>query len=81
MILKPIDTCDQCKMSCRANDLVIVARDIKNIKLCPNCHFELWKKYVLPTLKIGKKQQAFLQNDELSIKIYLEQYAKKIKQY
>jgi glutaredoxin-related protein len=81
MILRPIDNCDQCKKSIRANDLIIVAKGIKNIKLCPSCHYDLWKKYVLPNLKISRKNQAILQNDEISIKIYLEKYAKKIKQF
>lgn len=80
-ILRPIEQCDQCKKSIQSKDLLIVAQGIKDIKLCPNCHYELWKKYILPNLYITKKNQAILHNNDVNIKIYLNQYAKKFKEF
>jgi len=80
-ILNLIEQCDQCKKTIQSKDLLIVGQGVKDIKLCPDCHYELWKKYILPNLDITKKNQSILHKDDINIKIYLNQYAKKFKEF
>jgi hypothetical protein len=60
-MLRLIEQCDQCKMTCQTTSMLFVGE--KNgvhkqswWKLCPKCYRELYRKYVIKNVQVTKKQ-------------------------
>ena len=45
-------------------------------KLCPPCYRHLYKKYVVPNVKVERTEEKMLQLKELDVKLNLEDHSK-----
>lgn len=86
LLIKPVDNCDRCKMSIRAKDLLVIGEmsghhEKSWWKVCPKCYETLYRKYVIPTVKVDKRAEKILNMDELDIKIQLERHSKLWRQF
>lgn len=50
-------------------------------KLCPKCYEHMYKKHVIPSIKVDKGQQKILGRDSTDIKLGLEKHSKFWKQW
>jgi len=85
-MLKLIETCDQCKKTLQVKDVLMVGETNGKhrqswYKLCPHCYEEMYRKYVLPTLKVDKRTEKVLQRKEIDVKLGLEKHASHWKQF
>ena len=80
MILRPIDICDQCKMTLQSRDMIMVGNTMGEHgrswkKLCPKCHIK-FQRGVLSNMVISKKVKKVLRMDGADIKSFIERGAK-----